>query len=321
MAKPFDPSTNLYDQNTFSGRLYHFNRIVSPLNLLASDSTLKAAQEKLADYKSGKYTTEELWTAKYLVDATIHPDTKEKVFLPFRMASFVPTNLLVTVGLLLPNPSIGSIVFWQWINQSVNVGFNWSNANKTTQMTVGENLTAYGTAVTASVGIAVGLSQWVKRTSIFQASTKALLSKFVPFVAVASAGTVNVFLMRRKELVDGITVFDEDGNSLGKSKVAAWNAISQVAISRVAVNFPCLIIPPLIMSQFEKMDYFKGKALRLGAANVTLIAFTMITALPCAIALFPQRGKLDVKSVEKEFQDLNRKDGKRISTVYYNKGL
>lgn len=41
-----------------------------------------------------------------VVDSTIHPDTGEPVFLPFRMSCFVPTNMILVAGMLLPNPSV-----------------------------------------------------------------------------------------------------------------------------------------------------------------------------------------------------------------------
>lgn len=47
--------------------------------------------------------TPELWKAKKVVDSTLHPDTGEPVFLPFRMSCFVLSNLVVTAGMLTPN--------------------------------------------------------------------------------------------------------------------------------------------------------------------------------------------------------------------------
>lgn len=41
------------------------------------------------------------------------------------MSAFVPTNLLICAGMLKPNPSLGSIIFWQWANQTLNVS-DWS---------------------------------------------------------------------------------------------------------------------------------------------------------------------------------------------------
>lgn len=36
----------------------------------------------------------------------MHPDTGEKVPLPFRVSAFAPSNIILTLGLLTPNPSV-----------------------------------------------------------------------------------------------------------------------------------------------------------------------------------------------------------------------
>lgn len=47
-------------------------------------------------------------------------DTGLPVPLPFRLSAFVPTNLLIVGGMLMPNPTLKGVVFWQWANQSLN---------------------------------------------------------------------------------------------------------------------------------------------------------------------------------------------------------
>ena len=47
-------------------------------------------------------------------------DTGEAVPLPFRLSAFVPTNLVIVAGMLMPNPSLKGVIFWQWANQSLN---------------------------------------------------------------------------------------------------------------------------------------------------------------------------------------------------------
>ncbi|KAI3641591.1 hypothetical protein MIR68_000379 [Amoeboaphelidium protococcarum] len=307
-----------YSQSTFYGRVLHFVKLTSPLNLFVTDQTLNKSKRLVESYQQGRgnpfaenkrYDERSLWKAKYLIDATFHPDTKEKILLPFRMSSFVPTNLLVTAGLLLPNATVKQVIFWQWVNQSVNVGINWANANKSTQMTTNETLVAYLSAVFASVTVAVGLNRVVRSP---------LLSRFVPFVAVASAGALNVFLMRRKELTEGIDIYDDRGNLAGKSQTAGMTAISQVAISRIATSLPCLTIPPLVLSRLEKYSFFTNSPTRLMAANLGLITICLMTALPCAIALFPQNGRLRVDQLEPELQ---KKLKGKTRFVTYNKGL
>jgi hypothetical protein len=36
------------------------------------------------------------------------------------MSAFVPTNLVIVAGMLMPNQGIKQIIFWQWANQSLN---------------------------------------------------------------------------------------------------------------------------------------------------------------------------------------------------------
>jgi hypothetical protein len=167
------------------------------------------------------------------------------------MSAFVPTNLIIATGLLLPNPSLASIVGWQWANQTLNVCVNYSNANKSTAMSTGEVAKAYVSATVTSVGLAVGLNRLAPRLAkrIGQ-DTGLLLARFVPFAAVASAGCVNVGLMRWKEIRDGIAVYppgaSEPEQAVGKSRIAGAYAVGQTAASRVLTN----------MSDYHLPDFF-----------------------------------------------------------------
>lgn len=101
---------------------------------------------------------------------------------------------------------------------------------------------AYASATTTSVGLAVGLNSVVPRLKSLSPNARSLLGRFVPFVAVASAGCVNVGLMRWKEIKEGNDIFppatpeDPHPKSLGKSTKAGFTAVSQTAASRVLCN-------------------------------------------------------------------------------------
>jgi hypothetical protein len=142
-----------------------------------------------------------------------------------------------------------------------------------------------------------------------------LLSRTVPFIAVGAAGTLNVYLMRRKELIDGIQVFDDNGKVLGKSQIAGSTAIQQVALSRIVTAAPALFIPGLIMSQLEKTSFLKRNPRAALPLNLLTVTASLMVALPCATAIAPQTASLDVKDAEKEFQN------KGISRIYFNRGL
>ena len=186
----FEPRSILeprYDQSTYTGRLKHFLEVTDMSNLFYSKESLNEAKVKVLEFENKKAKkdpiSEDLWKASTLYKSSFHPDTQELIFAPFRMASFVPTNFPVVLGMMLPNPTVYSIVFWQWLNQSVNVGFNYHNANKSTVLSNQEILTAYSAAVLSSCGVALTLSKLHKAGKL-----PGFVNKFVPFIAVATAG-------------------------------------------------------------------------------------------------------------------------------------
>ena len=56
-------------------------------------------------------SNEEMWHAQFMVDSAVHPDTNELVPKPFRMAGYVPCNIPILVGLLIPQ-GVAMTAFW-----------------------------------------------------------------------------------------------------------------------------------------------------------------------------------------------------------------
>ncbi|WVN89291.1 uncharacterized protein L203_104512 [Cryptococcus depauperatus CBS 7841] len=325
-----------FDLGTYGGRLAYFYSITSPLTLLASSSQLSQAQKDVVHFESlikengragtwvSKQQKEVYDHAKQLVNSSIHPDTGKPVPLPFRMSAFVPTNLIICAGMLMPNPSLKSVIFWQWANQTLNVAVNFSNANKSIEMTPQEIGTAYVAATFTSVFLAVSLTRLVPRLRV-SPTTRELLGKLVPFASVASAGVVNISCIRWKEMRDGVEVFKVSHNPvdgsdekqiLGKSPKAGQMAVMQSAASRVLTNIPTLIIPPMVMTFLEKRGTFagpRGKALS-NVTQLTLIGLSLGLFLPPAIAYFPQRAATTPTKLESRFRQYE-------DPIYFNKGL
>jgi len=236
-----------YNQGTFYGRVRHFLDVIDPRTLFVSDEKLKSSLNLLDDYSKGRFNTkngvsvteEQLWQAKKIKDAIVHPDTGEKIFALTRMSAFVPVNIPIVVGMINSHSPFTNI-FWQWINQSYNVAVNYSNRNASSVMTPKQIGTSYAAAVVTSCSLAVGFDSLLKRSTSFSPSIRTVMSTFVPFVAVASAGAVNVILMRKNEMKDGIQVKDEDGNVVGVSQIAGKKALFQVTASRVFFAVPCV---------------------------------------------------------------------------------
>ncbi|KAI9050111.1 hypothetical protein LZ554_006252 [Drepanopeziza brunnea f. sp. 'monogermtubi'] len=325
-----------YDLSTYWGRVRHSADISDPRTLLMNKAGLEHAKSLVAGYKQGsiKEMNEELWKAKKIVDSTLHPDTGEPVFLPFRMSCFVLSNLVVTAGMLTPGLGMTGTLLWQITNQSLNVAINNANANKSTPLSTSKIAQSYFLAVGASCSVALGLNGLVPRLKRVTPATKIVLSRLVPFAAVASAGALNVFLMRGEEIRQGIDVYPvlsgadkaklaEEGKSesavasLGKSKKAATLAVGETAISRVLNSSPIMAIPPLVLIRLQRQEWLRKSPRLTMPVNVGLIFATSLFALPLALAAFPQRQAVDASSLEEEFWGKGGENGK----VVFNRGI
>ncbi|TLS31322.1 hypothetical protein PpBr36_03690 [Pyricularia pennisetigena] len=325
-----------YDLNTYWGRVRHAAGITDPRTLFAGKAGLEQAKQALIAYKQGsvKDMTPELWKAKKIVDSTLHPDNGEPVFLPFRMSCYVLSNLVVTAGMLQPGLSTAGTVAWQVVNQSLNVAINSANANKSSPLTFSKLAQSYFLAVGASCSVAVGLNSLVPRLTSLKPSTRLVLSRLVPFAAVASAGALNVFLMRGEEIRRGIDVFpvlseadkarlaaegkaESEVQSLGKSKVAAKLAVGETALSRVLNGSPIMVIPPLVLVRLQKTEWLKRSPRLTLPINLGLILATSYAVLPLALAAFPQRQRISADRLEEEFHGRGGEGG----MVVFTRGL
>ncbi|EPQ62667.1 Bgt-4769 [Blumeria graminis f. sp. tritici] len=331
-----DLPVSQYNLNTYWGRVQHCAAISDPRTLFVSNDELESAKNLIAAYRQGSIRDldERVWKAKKIVDSTLHPDTGAPVFLPFRMSCYVMSNLVVTAGMLTPNLSRKGIIFWQIANQSLNVAINHANANKSTPLSVIKTTQSYFLAVGASCSVALGLNALVPRLKRLSPSTRTVLTRLAPFVAVASAGALNVFLMRSEEIRKGIDVYPVpskseevsgklDGNpgspvaSLGKSKKAGIIAVSETALSRVLNSSPNMIIPPLILLRLQKHKWLKKNPRLVLPINLGLVLATSIFALPLALAAFPQIQTVDASLLESEFW----RSDEDYQKIKFNRGI
>ncbi|XP_026267527.2 sideroflexin-5 isoform X4 [Urocitellus parryii] len=311
-APPFQLGKPRFQQTSFYGRFRHFLDIIDPRTLFVTERRLREAVQLLEDYKHGTLrpgvTNEQLWSAQKIKQAILHPDTNEKIFMPFRMSGYIPFGTPIVVGLLLPNQTLASTVFWQWLNQSHNACVNYANRNATKPSPASKFIQGYLGAVISAVSIAVGLNVLVQKANKFTPATRLLVQRFVPFPAVASANICNVVLMRYGELEEGIDVLDADGNLVGSSKIAARHALLETALTRVVLPMPILVLPPIVMSMLEKTALLQARPRLLLPVQslVCLAAFGL--ALPLAISLFPQMSEV---SGEEEIPSRKGRSSKR----------
>lgn len=137
-----------------------------------------------------------------------HPDTGEKVPLPFRTSMFMPSNLLnlpVTAGMLLSRTTSMQLLF-PFLNQTYNRAFNCANRNATVPVDYAQLGASYAVATTrntTAVGAAFGLGKvvdWLQSRFTAGGATPSfgakLLSRGRLLLAVAAAGAANALAMR-----------------------------------------------------------------------------------------------------------------------------
>jgi hypothetical protein len=84
----------------------------------------------------------------------------------------------------------------------------------------------YTAAVTTSIGVGLGVRKLLTPYSAHFKGSKSLFFNFlISFAAVGTANFSNCLLMRSKEIKEGITLRDKDGNEVGKSKIIGRKAV------------------------------------------------------------------------------------------------
>jgi hypothetical protein len=195
---PFSMAKPRFDQSNYIGRLKHFLDVIDPRTLLTSDAELEQSLTLLKKYENNNnqipagVTNEEMWDAKKIKDAIIHPVTNEKMLVAGRMSSFVPMNVPIAFGMLTLATTPATTIFWHWINQSYNVVNNYTNRSGA-EVDTEALAKAYGLAVGVSCTIAVAAGAAMKRAP----PAVKRMGLAVPYFAVITAGTCHSLQTKR----------------------------------------------------------------------------------------------------------------------------
>uniref|UniRef100_A0A0K0ERI3 Sidoreflexin n=2 Tax=Strongyloides stercoralis TaxID=6248 RepID=A0A0K0ERI3_STRER len=321
LTKPIDLNQPRFDQSTFNGRLKRFFGIINPFFLLFSNSYLDKCKKTVKDYNDGIFdpnmTVDELWTAKRHYDSAYHPETGERTFVLGRMSAQAPCNAIIKGGMLTFYKNPYAVFFWHYANQAHGAMLNY--CNRSGKAGSGDNarlLTAFGCATTVGVGTALTLNSVVGSMKL-----PPLINRFVPFIASSFAMSTNIPIMRQREFIEGIAIKDENDVIIGRSTVAAKWAVATVALCRILMAAPYMLLSPIIMDKFSKTKFYNRHKWVSGPFQCFLTFFILSFSAPIGCSIFPQKGSIDVSSLEPELQEKISKLPKSPSIVYYNKGL
>ncbi|XP_072042589.1 sideroflexin-2-like [Amphiura filiformis] len=325
MSNASSPSNRLdlgvprWDQSTFTGRFKHFLNITDMRLSVCSDKQLEDAKGLVTNYKLGLEppgtTEQQLWHAQKVYMSAFHPDSGEKQNVIGRMSFQVPGGMILTGCMLQFYKTIPAVVFWQWANQSFNALVNYTNRNAASAITNKQIGMSYVTATSSALVAALSLNSLTKKAP-------PLVARYVPFVAVAAANCVNIPMMRQQEVLHGITVYNEQGQELGKSKKAAKKGISQVVLSRISMTVPGMCGLPIVMERLLRYNWFRQVAWSHAIFQTAACGAFLIFMVPFGCSLFPQKASIAVNKLEPDLRDeIYSKYGDGIQKVYFNKGL
>ncbi len=265
---------------------------------------------------------EEVLKADRIYKAIFHPDTKQKVPFVFRMCAFVPVNIPIVFGILCTPQTVMNVVFWQWVNQTYNAGWNYSNRNATSTFTNKELAMAYTGAVTTSISIAL-VGSWMSRrfgAKSGSVSKMRLVNGLVSLVALSAAGFLNLYLIRYNETRKGIKI-THDGKEYGVSKEAAKRAVIASGLTRSVLPIPLTMISPILWKLTEMMHLAPTGKVGILALDMAFIVVALTASLPASLSLFSQDMAIDAGKLEPQFRSLKDPEGKLIKQFIVNKGL
>eukprot|EP00038_Savillea_parva_P013566 m.211553 g.211553 ORF g.211553 m.211553 type:complete len:351 (+) comp25548_c0_seq1:130-1182(+) len=336
-----DLSQPRYNLDTYWGRVRHFAEVTDMRLALATNEELYAAKDLLQAHASGAAlppgtSLDDLYTAKRLYESAFHPQSGELMWRFGRMSFAAPGNTIVGAGMLTFYQSTPAVIFWHVANQSFNAILNFVNRNTSSAQSTSQITTSFVVATSSATSVALGLNRAV---SAHPALAAGLVGRLVPFAAVAVANCINIPLIRRQELVQGIALETRDGTPITlplqhdaatgtdgtlqpvrSTKAAQW-AIGTTTFSRVAMAVPGMVAPPLIFTQLNRRTNFMKRFPRAEMPVQLLLAGLGVAfAVPFACALFPQQSVLDPSALEPQAQEQLRV-AKHEGPVYFNKGL
>ncbi|XP_024139147.1 sideroflexin-5b isoform X2 [Oryzias melastigma] len=336
--------------NTFLGRLRHFIDVIDPSTLFVSEKRLKECIKLLDDYKHGTLppgvSDLQLWEAQKIKQAIIHPDTGEKIFMPFRMSGTTSDEDLCAVcSSWFIQPPCFSLTLMFSLGRLCtvwNTNCHWPPSPKPDRgvyhyMAVAEpesqRLCELRQPQRNQASFNFQVSPWLcggsDQCCLHRSGTECADSagqqaescdqndraEICPLPR-PSANICNVGLMRHNELSEGVDVLDDKGNVVGSSKIAARHAIMETAFTRVVLPMPIFVLPPIIMSYFERLRFLQSNRRLLLPIHSAVCLLTFAVSLPVAISLFPQMSQIEVSRLEPEIAMATE-----CKVVTYNKGL
>ncbi|XP_028280086.1 sideroflexin-4 isoform X2 [Parambassis ranga] len=287
---------------SFLRRLQTWVNLLDPTHLLSSDDEVQKARTLL---ESGESLNAEVDPAVTLALSSVHADSGNTLPIVFRPPAVFPISAPLVVASLLPHNRVRHALFWQFLLQSYNAGFNFANRNSSSEQKKKMSLTQL-LLVTGTVSYATcagALPQiFMYRLGIRSPPVQTFFRSILPVPLCAALAFLSVQTIRSEEADNGIQVFDYNGNPLGLSKAAGEKAVRETALSRAAMFGVTAGIPSVLVMLLQRTRLFQRNSLLVAPFRHISVAVILGLMIPVSFSLFPQLGTIKREELEEELQ-------------------
>ncbi|XP_046885882.1 sideroflexin-4 isoform X1 [Hypomesus transpacificus] len=303
---------------SFFSRLRLWFDLLDPSYLLSSDDEIKKARVLIAS--GGKLPNDNtIVNAWKLSLSSVHADTGAVLPVVFRPQALFPISAPLIVASFLPHSGVKPALFWQFMLQSYNAGFNFANRNSSAEQ--GKNTAmkqvlllvgsvAYSTCAGAIPQIVV------QRLGVINPPAQVFFRSVLPVPLSVALAYFNVHVVRSEESENGILVFDSNGNAVGTSKEAGAKAVQDTALSRAILLGTTAAVPNLLVFFSKTAKLLTSRPLLVAPIRHISTALVLGLMIPVSFSLFPQLGTIKREKLEKELQAATI-DGQ----LFYHRGL
>lgn len=236
----------------------------------------------------------------------------------FRISSFIPANIIVCYGLLTTKTIYGQM-FWQIINQTYNVGFNYANKSNINSLNNNDIIKTYSFAVISSSIVSGVISNSFKNvfSKNYSNHIQVLLRGLIPFTSIFLSSTLNLYYVRKNDIEKGILVYNDQNILIDRSKIAAYNSFIDTSACRTLFRFFSCMAPPIfeyyLLKYLNANQYLKIHPNIWMATRLSIISTCLYISMPFCFSIFPNIIEIDGKNLEKQFHNYEK--------IYYIRGL
>ncbi|XP_062286134.1 sideroflexin-4 [Scomber scombrus] len=301
---------------SFVSRLQIWFNLLDPTSLFSSDVEIQKAHARVG--RGGKLNGEDRH-ALNLALSSVHADSGAVLPMVFRPPAFLSVSAPLVVASFLPHSSVKAALFWQFLLQSYNAGFNHTNRNSSSEKgtkTSMRQLVLIAGTVSYSTCAGALPQILINRLNVRTIPLQNFFRFILPVPLSAGLAFFNVVTVRNEESEAGIKVFDSNGNTVGISKLAGEKAVRETALSRAALFGTTAAVPQLLVSLLQKTRPFQRSSLMIAPLRHMSVALIFGLMIPVSFSLFPQLGTIKKENVEEELRAA-AVDGH----LFYHRGL